>query len=115
MAAFLSEMKSVRLRKVGGTGNGSVGRREGGISAGGNANGLARSWSAGSRPSAPYGNETTMTAGESSSNSSLTRQGLSSFRSLGNRTDDNSIGGIGEKRKRDEESQDGIRLYFFFY
>jgi hypothetical protein len=112
MAAFLSEMKSVRLRKVVGTGAGSENgeSRDGSMRAGGIANGLARSWSAGSRSAAALdGNQTTTAAGGSSSSSSLTRHGLPSFRSLGNRTDDSST--AGEKRKRDREQQDGIRPY----
>jgi hypothetical protein len=119
MAAFLSEMKSVRLRKVGvggaGTGSASSGRSTGDgegreRSVGAGVNGLARSWSTGSRPGALDTNRQSTVAEGSSANTSLTRHGLPSFRSLGSRSDDSSIG---EKRKRDMESHDGIRTFCF--
>jgi hypothetical protein len=112
MAAFLSEMKSVRLRKVGpcggaGASHGSsenVGSREGSMGATGS--GLVRRWSSGGSL------DQHDTVGEASnSNSSLTRRGLPSFRSLGNRTDNSSIG---DKRKRSGEAQDDIRMHSLF-
>lgn len=81
MAAFLSEMKTVRLRKV------SAGA-DGGPAA--NPNSLARSWSAGGGPRHSE-------ASQSTASSRVERQGLPAFRSLDNRTDSQ----IGEKRKRD--------------
>jgi hypothetical protein len=112
MAAFLSEMKSVRLRKVGGGGGDGSGVGTSGASAGGthtslsaSGNGLARRWSAGGRPDV----DRHSTVVEASS--SLTRHRLPSFRSLGNRTDDS---GIGEKRKRSGEAQDAIRMCLIF-
>jgi hypothetical protein len=110
MAAFLTEMKSVRLRKVGvgggavGSGSGSVGGREGGVGAG--MNNLSRSWSADSRPGSLDANRRSM----ANASFSLIRHGLPLFRSLENRTDDSRIG---EKRKRYGEGEplDGIRMY----
>jgi hypothetical protein len=106
MAAFLSEMKSVRLRKVGpgggvGASHGSgenTGSREGSMGASGS--GLARRWSSGGS----FDQHDTV----AEANSSLTRRGLPSFRSLGNRTDNSSIG---DKRKRSGEAQDDICMH----
>ncbi|KIM84785.1 hypothetical protein PILCRDRAFT_817582 [Piloderma croceum F 1598] len=101
MAAFLSEMKSVRLKKVGpgggaGASGGNIGSREGSMGASGS--GLARRWSSGGSL------DQRDTVAEA--NSSLTRRGLPSFRSLRNRTDNSSIG---DKRKRSGEAQDDIQ------
>lgn len=103
MAAFLTEMKSVRLRKVGGgeTCSGSVVREEGSLAARGSS--LARSLSAGNRPGLAADRSSSM----ADANSSMVRHGLPSFSSLGSRTEDNNIGG---KRKRDGGSQDDIRM-----
>lgn len=78
MAAFLNEMKTVRLRKV------STGADSGPSVP---PNNLTRSWSAGSGP----GHR------DPSASSRVERQGLPVFRSLDNRADSQ----IGEKRKRD--------------
>lgn len=103
MAAFLNEMKSVRLKKVGGgshTGPSAPAVNIPGV------NSLARSWSAGSRNTSgqPQG---------SNSSSTLMKHGLSSFRSLRDREEGIAIG---EKRKRDltsDETQDDICTLIF--
>ena len=77
MAAFLNEMKTVRLRKV------STGADRVPVP----LNNLGRSWSAGNAHGHP----------DASASSHAERQGLPAFRSLDNRTDSQ----IGEKRKRD--------------
>lgn len=104
MAAFLMEMKNVRLRKVGG--GGSAGDREAGMGSG--VNDLARSWSTAGRPRSLDADRHRM----AEPTSGLTRHGLPSFRSFGTRTEDSRAG---EKRKRYGESEvlDEIRMYKF--
>ncbi|KAF7978838.1 hypothetical protein HWV62_44639 [Athelia sp. TMB] len=96
MAAFLTEMKSVRLRKTGPTPH--AGPRLDGWkdSAPERDIGLTRSWSAGGKPGELDWRRRSLgsVAGPSSI---LARHGLSSFRSLENRTET----AAGEKRKRD--------------